>query len=179
MRIDVRIGVARDLAFSFYYEDNFELLRECGAEIVPFSPLSDSHLPPDLDALYLGGGYPELHAKDLSANSKMNAAIRAFAEAGKTIYAECGGMIYLGQSVATLDGQDLPMAGVLPLAFAMTSRPVHFGYVEIEFIEDCLLGPKGPTTRACCHRTRCLPPIKCGIPSPARPSSRDSATRTS
>ncbi len=144
---DVRIGVARDNAFSFYYEDNFELLRACGAEIVSFSPLSDKELPGNLDALYLGGGYPELYAEKLSANLTMNKAIRDFAESGRTIYAECGGMIYLGQSIATLDAQDFPMAGVLPLTFEMTSKPVQFGYAEVEFTEDCLLGPRGLMVR--------------------------------
>ncbi|MFT4113231.1 cobyrinate a,c-diamide synthase [Silvibacterium sp.] len=145
--VKVRIGVARDKAFSFYYEDNFDLLRACGAEIVPFSPLSDHALPRDLDALYFGGGYPELHAEQLGANHAMIAAIRSFAESGRAIYAECGGMIYLGQSITTLDSQALPMAGVLPLSFEMTQRLVQFGYVDIEFTEDCLLGPRGLTVR--------------------------------
>jgi cobyrinic acid a,c-diamide synthase len=95
----VRIGVARDKAFSFYYEDNFDLLRENGAEIVAFSPLSDSVFPQNLDALYLGGGYPELYADALSRNAPMLAGIRALAEAGKPVYAECGGMIYLGRAL--------------------------------------------------------------------------------
>ncbi|GGH04934.1 cobyrinate a,c-diamide synthase [Silvibacterium dinghuense] len=144
---DARIGVARDKAFSFYYEDNFDLLRECGAEIVPFSPLSDSNLPPALDALYLGGGYPELHAEQLIANQGMTKAIRNFAESGRPMYAECGGMIYLSQSLTTLDGHAFSMAGVLPLAFEMTSKLVQFGYVDLEFTEDCLLGPQGLTMR--------------------------------
>jgi cobyrinic acid a,c-diamide synthase len=143
----VRIGVARDKAFSFYYEDNLDLLREDGAEIVPFSPLSDDDLPANLDGLYLGGGYPELYAKTLISNRPMIHAICCFAESGKTVYAECGGMIYLGQSLTTLDGQTLPMAGALPLEFEMTSRLVQFGYVEVEFIDGCLLGEKGVIVR--------------------------------
>lgn len=143
----VRIGVARDRAFSFYYEDNLDLLCERGAEIVPFSPLSDDDLPPNLDGLYLGGGYPELHAKTLSSNRSMTHAVSRFVESGKAVYAECGGMIYLGKSLTTLDGQNLPMAGVLSLEFEMTSRLVQFGYVEVEFIENCLLGEKGLTVR--------------------------------
>jgi cobyrinic acid a,c-diamide synthase len=107
-----RIGVARDKAFSFYYADNFDLLREHGAEIVVFSPLSDTALPPDPDGPNIGGGYPEPNAKTLSVNPSMRAAICAFAESGKTIHAECGGMIYLGRSLTTLDGEVLPMAGI-------------------------------------------------------------------
>lgn len=143
----IRVGVACDKAFSFYYRDNFDLLREGGAELVEFSPLSDRALPDGLDALYLGGGYPELYAESLSRNRDMCDAVRAFAESGRAIYAECGGMLYLGQSLATLDGESVAMAGVLPLAFEMTRKLVQFGYVEVEFIEDCLLGPRGSTVR--------------------------------
>ena len=149
----VRIGVARDKAFSFYYEDNFDLLRESGAEMVNFSPLLDAGLPQDLDALYLGGGYPELYAEELSGNTAMSAAIRAFAEAGKPVYAECGGMIYLGGALTTLDGRSHAMAGVLPTEFEMTPRLVHFGYVYVELAEQCLLGEKGTEARG--HSFHC------------------------
>jgi cobyrinic acid a,c-diamide synthase len=149
----VRIGIARDKAFSFYYEDNFDLLRENGAEIVPFSPLADAELPPNLDGLYLGGGYPELHADALSRNALMCAGIRALAETGKPVYAKCGGMIYLGKSLTTLDGQSYAMTGLLPMEFAMTQRLVQFGYVEVEFVEKCLLGEKGTRVRG--HSFHC------------------------
>lgn len=149
----VRIGVARDKAFSFYYEDNFDLLRENGAEIVSFSPLADAELPRNLDGLYLGGGYPELHADALSRNTALSAGIRAFVEAGKPVYAECGGMIYLGRALTTLDGRSVPMTGVLPLEFEMTLRLVHFGYVDVAFVQDCLLGEKGTQVRG--HSFHC------------------------
>jgi cobyrinic acid a,c-diamide synthase len=149
----VRIGVARDKAFSFYYEDNFDLLRESGAEIVPFSPLADAEVPPNLDGLYLGGGYPELYADALSRNASMCAGIRALAGAGKPVYAECGGMIYLGKSLTTLDGLSYAMTGLLPMEFEMTPRLVHFGYVEAEFVENCLLGEKGTRVRG--HSFHC------------------------
>jgi cobyrinic acid a,c-diamide synthase len=149
----VRIGIARDKAFSFYYEDNFDLLRENGAKIVYFSPLSDTELPQRLDALYLGGGYPELYADELSRNTSMSTDLRTFAELGKPIYAECGGMIYLGRSLTTLDGRSHAMAGVLPMKFEMTPRLVHFGYVQVEFVEDCLLGDKGSQVRG--HSFHC------------------------
>ena len=138
----VRFGVARDDAFSFYYEDNLDLLRHHGAEIVFFSPLKNFRLPADLDGLYLGGGYPELYAEKLSGNHSMLAEIRSFANSGRPVYAECGGMLYLGRSVGKF-----PMAGVLPLEFEMTDRLVDFGYVEATFTEDCLLGPRGTVVR--------------------------------
>jgi cobyrinic acid a,c-diamide synthase len=149
----VRVGVARDKAFSFYYEDNFDLLRENGAEIVRFSPLVDTALPQNLDALYLGGGYPELYADVLSRNTAMSAELRAFVESGKPVYAECGGMIYLGQALTTLDGRSYAMAGALPIEFEMTPRLVHFGYVDVEFVEECLLGNKGTKVRG--HSFHC------------------------
>lgn len=143
----VRIGVARDRAFCFYYEDNLDLLRQHGAEIVPFSPLLEASLPPDLNALYLGGGYPELYAQQLSANTSMLASIRAFAASGRPVYAECGGMIYLSQQLTAADGTAHGMAGVLPLAMEMTSKLVRFGYVTVELTQDCLLGARGTVLR--------------------------------
>ncbi len=142
----LRIGVARDSAFSFYYEDNFDLLREHGATIVPFSPLNDSRLPLDLDAIYFGGGYPELHAARLSANHSMLESIRHFAATDKPIYAECGGMIYLSQHLTTSTGT-YPMAAVLPLTMEMTNKLVHFGYATIELTRDCLIGTAGTILR--------------------------------
>jgi len=143
----VRIGVARDRAFCFYYEDNLDLLRQHGAEIVPFSPLLDASLPEGLDALYLGGGYPELYAGQLSANESMLASIRAFAASDRPIYAECGGMIYLSQRLSTVDGKYHALAGVLPFAMEMTGKLVQFGYVTVELTEECLLGAAGTVVR--------------------------------
>jgi cobyrinic acid a,c-diamide synthase len=143
----VRIGAARDQAFSFYYEDNLDLLREQGAEIIPFSPIADEALPSDLDALYFGGGYPELYAGELSANATMLDQIRAFSRSGGHIYAECGGLLYLSQQLSTADGSVYPMLGILPLEMEMTSKLVDFGYVTVTFAQDCLLGPRGTTIR--------------------------------
>jgi len=143
----IRIGVARDRAFCFYYEDNLDLLRACGAELVSFSPLDDEGLPDGLDALYLGGGYPELYAAQLSANRLMLEAVRAFAASGRPVYAECGGMIYLARQLSTADGQSHPLAGVLPFSFEMTNRLVRFGYVTVELTRDCLLGGAGTVMR--------------------------------
>jgi len=143
----VRIGVARDQAFSFYYEDNLDLLRQQGAEIVPFSPIAETALPEDLDALYLGGGYPELHALELSGNQSMLHSIRMFAASDRPIYAECGGMMYLSQRLATLDGACHDMAGVLPFSIEMTSQLTKFGYVTVDLTRDCLLGATGAVLR--------------------------------
>jgi cobyrinic acid a,c-diamide synthase len=145
--IGARVGVAYDSAFTFYYEDNLDLLRREGAEIVFFSPLVDCSLPVGLDALYLGGGYPELHAAKLSGNVAMRHAIREFAESQRPIYAECGGMMYLAASLTTNDGMSHDMAGVLPCHVEMTTRLTRFGYVAVEFTQDCLLGPKGTVIR--------------------------------
>ena len=146
-RDEVRIGVARDRAFSFYYEDNLDLLRQNGAALIPFSPMHDSSLPPGLDALCLGGGYPELHAAALSHNQSMHASIRDFATLGRPVYAECGGMIFLSQRLKTHDGLTYPMAGVLPLEVEMTGKLVGFGYVTLELTRDCLLGAAGTSIR--------------------------------
>ena len=146
-RPSIRIGVARDYAFSFYYEDNLDLLRKSGAEIVSFSPMRDASLPEDLDALYLGGGYPELYAEELSANQAMLKFVRDFAISGRPVYAECGGMIYLSKSIITTDGAVHDLAGVLPFSIEMTSRLVQFGYVTVELTRDCLLGTIGTILR--------------------------------
>lgn len=125
----VRIGVARDEAFCFYYADNLELLARAGAELVEFSPLRDE-LPADLDGLYFGGGYPELHAAELAANERTREAVRDFAGNGRPIYAECGGLMYLAESLELEDGT-YPLCGVLPFSTRMPA-PLQIAYVEIE-----------------------------------------------
>jgi len=149
----IRVGVARDRAFSFYYEDNLDLLRENGAEIVEFSPLKDFVLPENLHALYFGGGYPELYAAELSRNGRLLRDIRDFAKANKPIYAECGGLMYLAEKLTTIEGQSCLMAGILPVAIEMTRSLVHFGYADVEFAHDCLLGEKGTQVRG--HSFHC------------------------
>jgi cobyrinic acid a,c-diamide synthase len=143
----IRVGIARDRAFSFYYEDNLDLLQEYGAALVPFSPIHDRCLPPDLDALYLAGGYPELYAAQISENAAMLPAIREFVASGRLVYAECGGMIFLSQQLMMRDGTRYPMAGVLPFEIEMTGRLVDFGYVNVELTNDCLLGKAGTVLR--------------------------------
>ncbi len=122
----VRIGVVRDAAFQFYYPENLEALRAQGATLVEVNALRDPELPP-LDALYIGGGFPETSIKELSLNISFRAAVRAAATAGLPIYAECGGLIYLGESMR-IDGHDYPLAGVFPVRFELAKRPQAHGY---------------------------------------------------
>ena len=142
----VRIAVAYDKAFCFYYEDNLDLLREAGAEIVQFSPLRDKAVPHGVDAVYFGGGYPELHAAELSGNAAMLASVRAWSEAGKPLYAECGGLMYLSQGIRDFDGRSYTMAGLFPFATVMLKKP-KLGYREIDLREGCILGAAGDTVR--------------------------------
>jgi len=128
----VRIGIARDRAFCFYYEDNLNLLREFGAELVEFSPMADTALPPDLDGIYLGGGYPELHAEALSVNESMRSAIAQFVASGAPVYAECGGFMYLTDAIVDSDARSWPMVGIFPTTARMQHRLAKLGYVEIE-----------------------------------------------
>lgn len=156
----VRVGVARDRAFCFYYEDNLDALRAAGAEIVEFSPLADAALPAGPDALYFGGGYPELYAGQLSANVGMIAAVKKFADGGGVIYAECGGLMYLANRIVARDGGVFPMAGILPLGVQMTDRLVNFGYAEVSLTADCLWGAAGARARG--HSFHCSQIIEAG-----------------
>jgi cobyrinic acid a,c-diamide synthase len=128
----VRIGIARDAAFCFYYHDNLDLLRKLGAELIGFSPIADRMLPPDLDGIYLGGGYPELHAEALSANEPMRAAIAEFAAKDAPVYAECGGFMYLTKAIVDAEARSWPMAGIFPTSARMQKRLAKLGYIEVE-----------------------------------------------
>jgi len=141
-----RIGVARDVAFQFYYPENLERLRAAGASLVAFSPLAAAHLP-DVDGLYLGGGYPELHAAALAKNVPMLAAVADFAASGRPIYAECGGLMYLAQGLEDADGVTHPMAGVLPTTVRMRPGRLALGYAEVRLAADSPLGPAGIVAR--------------------------------
>jgi cobyrinic acid a,c-diamide synthase len=143
----VRLGVARDAAFCFYYEENLRRLAEAGAELVFFSPLADPALPPDLAGLYLGGGYPELFAEGLAANARLRGQIAKAGRAGLPIYAECGGMMYLGRTLVDLERRTWPMAGLLPLATRMLPRLRTLGYRAVTFNQDTPLGPAGTSAR--------------------------------
>ncbi|MBI5184628.1 MAG: cobyrinate a,c-diamide synthase [Nitrospinae bacterium] len=142
-----RIGVARDEAFSFYYEENFRLLEEAGAELIFFSPIRDQKLPEDLGGIYLGGGYPEIFADRLASNGPMRNAVLEFAEEGKPVYAECGGLMYLSRSIQLTDGNCFPMAGVFPFQCGMLEKRKALGYVEARLLEDSILGEEGMVFR--------------------------------
>ncbi|MCI9164642.1 MAG: cobyrinate a,c-diamide synthase [Oscillospiraceae bacterium] len=138
----VRIAVARDRAFCFYYEDSLEALAEMGAELVPFSPLEDAALPAHVQGLYLGGGYPELYARQLSGNVSMRRSVRAALEGGLPCIAECGGFMYLTEGIGEAD-----MAGVLPGRCFDAGRLTRFGYVTLRAKKDSLLCRAGETIR--------------------------------
>ena len=139
----VRVAVARDPAFSFYYEDNFDAMRDSGLEPVFFSPLADSALPPDSSGLYLGGGYPELHAASLGRNVAMCDSIRRAAEAGLPVFAECGGYLYLLGSLEDLEGSPHPGCGILPGRARMGKGLAALGYREGRTRRASVLGPAG------------------------------------
>jgi cobyrinic acid a,c-diamide synthase len=141
-----RLAVAYDKAFSFYYEDNLDLMCDAGAEIIRFSPLADRTIPDRVDAVYIGGGYPEIHADALSRNRSMLESVRAWAEAGKPLYAECGGMMYLSKGIRDFENRFFAMAGVFPFETRMTKRP-RLGYREILLNDDCIIGSRGERCR--------------------------------
>ena len=134
----VRIAMARDKAFCFYYEDSLEALKEMGAELVPFSPLTDKKLPENIHGLYLGGGYPELYLEQLSQNTEMRHSIRKALENGLPCIAECGGFMYLTQSIG-----GVPMVGFLKGECFNTGKLTRFGYVTLQAKMDNLLCKSG------------------------------------
>ena len=142
-----RLAVAQDAAFGFYYQDSLDLLAAWGAEIVPFSPLRDDTLPADLDGVYLGGGFPEQFAGDLSANRSMLESIRAHARAGLPLYAECGGLMYLQQGLVDQQGARYGMAGVIPGWSSMERKRLTLGYREVRSRRRTILSDAGTVLR--------------------------------
>ncbi len=126
----LRIGVIKDSAFQFYYPENLDALKQAGVQLVEFSALTDD-LPHALDALYIGGGFPETHAAALSANGKIKRAIKKSAEKGLPVYAECGGLMYLGEKL-NWKGKTYPMVGVLPITVGVSKKPEGHGYSIVE-----------------------------------------------
>ncbi|SHH36204.1 cobyrinic acid a,c-diamide synthase [Caloranaerobacter azorensis DSM 13643] len=141
---DVNIGVALDKAFNFYYQDNLELLEELGAKLVYFSPLKDRKLPDNLHGLYLGGGFPEVFAKELEENRELRNEIKKVSELGMPIYAECGGLMYLCKSITTIDGKTYEMVGIFNRNARMTNKLQRFGYVHVNILKSCTIS-KMPT----------------------------------
>jgi cobyrinic acid a,c-diamide synthase len=132
----VSIAVARDKAFSFYYQDSLALLEAWGAEIVPFSPMEDTSLPAGVSGIYIGGGFPELFAEQLAANTTMKSTIVEAINTGMPVYAECGGLMYLGEKICDLNGKDHAMLGVLPVATRIDKRRLSLGYRTVEALAD-------------------------------------------
>lgn len=144
--LKVRLAIARDEAFQFYYADMFAALERQGCTPVPFSPLHDNCLPEDIDGLYLGGGYPEVHAQVLSENRTMLRAVSDFCASGKPVYAECGGLIYLSQGVVE-EEQRFPLVATMPVWTKMLKKRKALGYVEVTLEHDSLFGHCGASFR--------------------------------
>jgi len=143
----LRLGVAFDEAFHFYYADAFASFEQAGFDVVRFSPLRAGALPDGLHGLYLGGGYPEAFAEALSANKTMRRSVAAFAASGRPVYAECGGLMYLSQWIALAGSERRGMCGVLPCGTRMLERRKALGYVAAELTEDSLWGEAGSVAR--------------------------------
>lgn len=143
----VRLAVARDAAFCFYYEENLAALKEAGFQIAEFSPVAGDTLPPGTDAVYFGGGYPESFASELANNVDLALQLRHAAKLGMPVYGECGGLIYLGRSLTCFDGRTYPMSGVLPVDFIMDPAHLQIRYIELTTRHDSLLGSAGAVIR--------------------------------
>ena len=125
--VPLTIGVLRDAAFQFYYEENLEALKTAGARLVMIDALNSRELPLDLDGLYIGGGFPETSARQLADNASFRQSVRAHIDSGLPVYAECGGLIFLGRSII-LNDNEYPLAGVFPVTFTLSSKPQAHGY---------------------------------------------------
>lgn len=142
------IAVARDKAFCFYYQDNIDILKKFGANIVEFSPLNDDSLPPDIDGIYFGGGYPEVFARKLSQKINLFQEIKKNSIAGMPIYGECGGFMFLCKDLSCMDEtQKYPMAGCFNFKVQMSKRLRSLGYREITLKKDTIIGKKGDVLR--------------------------------
>ena len=146
--VRTRIAIARDAAFSFYYEDSLELLEQAGAELVPFSPLTDTALPEGVAGLYIGGGFPEVYAAELAANTAIGWAIAEAARRGAIIVAECGGLMYLGRALTDLAGAQHRMVGLVPVETAMRAQRLTLGYRTLTARRANPLLERGETVRA-------------------------------
>ncbi len=144
----IRIAYAWDEAFHFYYQDNLDFLKELGAELVPFSPIHDHRLPDDIHALYFGGGFPEVFAKDLQSNIPMKETILLHSKQEIPLYAECGGLMYLSEGITDLEGNFYPMTGVIPGKIRMTDRLQNFGYQQARLIQPSWAGSNNAVFRA-------------------------------
>ncbi|MGH2621946.1 MAG: cobyrinate a,c-diamide synthase, partial [Anaerolineales bacterium] len=161
----VKIAVAQDEAFSFYYADSLDLLTASGAELIPFSPIHDRALPEGAQGVYLGGGFPELFADRLTANEPMRREILEAARDGMPIYAECGGLMYLTEAIVDFDGAPFPMVGAIPGRAVMERGRLRIGYVEVEPLRQNILARPGTRLRG--HEFHCARWDDSGFASPA------------
>lgn len=143
----LKIAVARDSSFCFYYTENLEILEGLGAKVVFFSPVNDKTLPRGVKGVYLGGGYPELYARALELNGSLREEIRRFSVAGYPVYAECGGLMYLGRALKDLKGKTRSMAGVFPWTSKMLAKRKALGYRELKAGAGCPFLKRGETIR--------------------------------
>ncbi len=141
------IAVAMDKAFSFYYQDSLDLLEAWGAELVPFSPLVDDRLPEGCGGVYIGGGFPEMYVRELAENVAMVEALQQAAQRGVPIYGECGGLMYLGESLEDFEGAKHRMVGLIPVSSSMPGNQLVLGYRELESLRDGPLLPRGGRVR--------------------------------
>lgn len=141
------IAVARDAAFNFYYPENLELLEQAGARLVDFSPLAGESVPEDADGVYLGGGFPEEFARQLAEQAHVMADLRERAQQQLPIFAECGGYMFLTQSITDRSGETYPMVGLIPAEVRMQNRLAALGYREVTALEECLLLEQGEMLR--------------------------------
>ena len=145
--VKTTIAVAEDKAFSFYYQDSLDLLQSWGAELVPFSPLESTALPANVSGLYIGGGFPELYASDLANNQPVKRAIKTAAEQGMPVYAECGGLMYLGRSIRDTEGNKHSMVGAIPISSRIDGPHLNLGYRTVQALADGPLLRRGETVR--------------------------------
>lgn len=145
-KYDVKIGVARDRAFSFYYQDSLDFLEEMGAQLIFFSPLDDTSLPP-VDGVYIGGGFPEMFLDELAGNESMISHLRKARDAGMPILAECGGLMYLSEQIIDWEGRSWDTAAIVPARVRMTRQLQALGYVEASVLQDSIVGHRGDVLR--------------------------------
>ncbi|HBQ97885.1 MAG TPA: cobyrinic acid a,c-diamide synthase, partial [Cyanobacteria bacterium UBA11691] len=155
----VRLAIAQDPAFSFYYADNLDLLQHLGVELVPWSPIGDRTLPPAIDGLYFGGGFPEIFAEQLSENQPVRNAIYQAILAGLPTYAECGGLMVLCQDLTTFEGKTWEMVGILP-SHVILEKKLTLGYRKASTLHDSPLVAAGTTLQGHeFHRSQLTPPF--------------------
>jgi len=153
----VKIAIAKDAAFNFYYQDNLDILQELGAELVYWSPISDRQIPDNIQGLYFGGGFPEVFAQQLGENKNILQQLRQIIQSGIPTYAECGGLMYLCQQLIDLDGQTWSMVGTIPSTVTMQSK-LTLGYRKAIALQDsCLTAAKTTTTGHEFHRSGLTP----------------------